>query len=52
MHIENWLVAKYHNGQFQGGMANIAISDRYPSLFTVQFLVACQWNTDEILTLW
>lgn len=27
---------------------NIAISDRYPSLFTAQFLVACQWNTDEM----
>lgn len=41
----------YGSGQSQGGMANIAISDRYPSLFTAQFLVACQWNTDEMKAL-
>lgn len=29
-------------------MANIAISDKYPDLFAAQFLVACQWNTQEM----
>lgn len=38
----------YGTGQSQGGMANIAISDRYPELFAAQLLVACQWNTDEM----
>lgn len=38
----------YGSGQSQGGMANIAISDKHPDLFTAQFLVACQWNTDEM----
>lgn len=32
----------YGTGQSQGGMANIAISDKYPDLFAAQFLVACQ----------
>ncbi len=41
----------YGSGQSQGGMANIAISDRYPDLFTAQFLVACQWNTEEMKVL-
>ena len=34
----------YGTGQSQGGMANIAISDRYPDLFAAQLLVACQWD--------
>lgn len=38
----------YGTGQSQGGMANIAISDRYPELFAAQLLVACQWNVDEM----
>ena len=29
-------------------MTNIAISDKYPDLFVGQFLVACQWNVDEM----
>lgn len=41
----------YGSGQSQGGMANIAISDKHPDLFTAQFLVACQWNTDEMKVL-
>lgn len=35
-------------GQSQGGMANIAISDKYPDFFAAQLLVACQWNVDEM----
>ncbi len=38
----------YGSGQSQGGMANIAISDKYPDLFAAQYLVACQWNVDEM----
>ena len=38
----------YGTGQSQGGMANIAISDKYPDLFAAQYLVACQWNVDEM----
>ena len=38
----------YGTGQSQGGMANIAISDKYPDLFAAQWLVACQWNTAEM----
>ena len=38
----------YGTGQSQGGMANIAISDKYPDLFAAQWLVACQWNVDEM----
>ena len=38
----------YGTGQSQGGMTNIAISDRYPELFAGQFLVACQWDVDEM----
>lgn len=41
----------YGTGQSQGGMANIAISDKYPDLFAAQYLVACQWNTDEMKVL-
>lgn len=41
----------YGTGQSQGGMANIAISDKYPDLFAAQFLVACQWNVDEMQVL-
>jgi predicted peptidase len=41
----------YGTGQSQGGMTNIAISDRYPDLFAAQYLVACQWNTDEMMAL-
>ena len=38
----------YGTGQSQGGMTNIAISDRYPNLFAGQLLVACQWNVEEM----
>ena len=38
----------YGTGQSQGGMTNIAISDKYPDLFAAQYLVACQWNVDEM----
>ncbi len=41
----------YGTGQSQGGMANIAISDKYPDLFAAQWLVACQWNTEEMAVL-
>ena len=46
--IKNYAVDEnriYGTGQSQGGMANIAISDKYPDLFA---LVACQWNVDEM----
>ena len=49
--IENYSVDKnriYGTGQSQGGMTNIAISDKYPDLFAAQLLVACQWNVDEM----
>lgn len=38
----------YGTGQSQGGMTNIALSDKYPDLFAAQYLVACQWNTEEM----
>ena len=38
----------YGTGQSQGGMTNIAISDKYPELFAAQYLVACQWNPAEM----
>lgn len=38
----------YGTGQSQGGMTNIAISDKYPELFAAQYLVACQWNVKEM----
>lgn len=38
----------YGTGQSQGGMTNIAISDKYPDLFAAQWLVACQWDTREM----
>lgn len=38
----------YGMGQSQGGMANIAISDKYPDFFAAQLLVACQWNVEEM----
>ena len=41
----------YGTGQSQGGMTNIAISDRYPDLFAAQYLVACQWNVEEMRAL-
>jgi predicted peptidase len=49
--IKNYAVDKtriYGTGQSQGGMTNIAISDRYPDLFAAQWLVACQWNVQEM----
>ena len=49
--IENYSVDEnriYGTGQSQGGMTNIAISDKYPDLFAAQLLVACQWNVDEM----
>ncbi len=49
--IENYSVDKnriYGTEQSQGGMTNIAISDKYPDLFAAQLLVACQWNVDEM----
>lgn len=41
----------YGTGQSQGGMTNIAISDKYPNLFAAQWLVACQWNVEEMSAL-
>ena len=41
----------YGTGQSQGGMANIAISSRYPDLFAAQYLVACQWDAEEMAAL-
>ena len=41
----------YGTGQSQGGMTNIAISDKYPDLFAAQWLVACQWNVEEMAAL-
>ena len=41
----------YGTGQSQGGMTNIAISDKYPDLFSAQWLVACQWNVEEMAAL-
>jgi len=38
----------YGTGQSQGGMTNIAISDKYPELFAGQLLVACQWDVKEM----
>ena len=38
----------YGTGQSQGGMAAIAISDRYPDFYTAQYLVACQWDVEEM----
>ena len=49
--INNYSVDKnriYGTGQSQGGMANIAISDKYPELFAAQMLVACQWDVAEM----
>ncbi len=41
----------YGTGQSQGGMMTIAISDKYPDLYAAQYLVACQWNTDEMVAM-
>ena len=41
----------YGTGQSQGGMTNIAISDKYPDLFAAQWLVACQWNVEKMAAL-
>ena len=41
----------YGTGQSQGGMANIAISDRYPDFFAAQYLVACQWDPKDMQVL-
>lgn len=38
----------YGTGQSQGGMSNIAMADRHPDFFAAQYLVACQWNVDEM----
>ena len=38
----------YGTGQSQGCMTNIALSDRSPDLFAAQFLVAGQWNVEEM----
>lgn len=38
----------YGTGQSQGCMTNIALSDREPDLFAAQFLVAGQWNVEEM----
>lgn len=38
----------YGTGQSQGGMTTIALSDKYPDLFAAQYLVACQWDTEEM----
>lgn len=41
----------YGTGQSQGTMANIAIADRYPELFAAQYLVAGQWDVEEMSVL-
>ena len=49
--IENYAVDEnriYGTGQSQGCMSNIAISDKHPDLFAAQFLVAGQWNVEEM----
>ncbi len=38
----------YGTGQSQGGMMTIAISDKYPEFYTAQYLVACQWDAEEM----
>lgn len=38
----------YGTGQSQGCMTNIALSDKYPDLFAAQYLVAGQWNVEEM----
>jgi len=38
----------YQTGQSQGCMAGIAIANKYPNLFAAQFLVAGQWNAEEM----
>lgn len=38
----------YGTGQSQGGMMTIALSDRYPDLYAAQYLVACQWDVQEM----
>ena len=49
--IKNYAVDEnriYGTGQSQGCMTNIALSDRHPDLFAAQFLVAGQWNVEEM----
>ncbi|WP_407428789.1 hypothetical protein [Treponema sp.] len=49
--IEEYAVDKnriYGTGQSQGCMTNIALSERHPDLFAAQFLVAGQWNVEEM----
>ncbi len=49
--IKNYAVDEsriYGTGQSQGCMSNIALSDKYPDLFAAQFLVAGQWNVEEM----
>lgn len=38
----------YGTGQSQGGMMTIAISNKYPDFYTAQYLVACQWDAEEM----
>lgn len=38
----------YGTGQSQGGMMTIAISDKYPDFYAAQYLVACQWDAQEM----
>ncbi len=38
----------YGTGQSQGGMAAIAISDKYPDFYASQLLIACQWDVEEM----
>ncbi|MBQ8678554.1 MAG: hypothetical protein IJ530_02205 [Treponema sp.] len=49
--IQNYAVDEsriYGTGQSQGCMTNIALSDKHPDLFAAQFLVAGQWNVEEM----
>ena len=49
--IKNYAVDEsriYGTGQSQGCMTNIALSDKHPDLFAAQFLVAGQWNVEEM----
>lgn len=49
--IQNYAIDEsriYGTDQSQGCMTNIALSDKHPDLFAAQFLVAGQWNVEEM----
>lgn len=41
----------YGTGQSQGGMTTIALSIKYPELYTAQILVASQWDVQEMYSM-